>query len=139
VTVIVAVPCVPPSDAVIVADPAATDVTVNVAEAAPAATLTDAGTVATPVLLLDNATLPPVVVESVTVPCTVPPATTLVGFKETLATDSAGGVGAGGLLLPPHWTITSIIPRAMASITTSGAGFLWFMCHSNSSAKNQRR
>jgi hypothetical protein len=124
-----------------VADPAATAVTVKVADAEPAATLTDAGTVATPVLLLDSATAPPVVAESVTVPCAVPPAATLAGFKETLATDSAGGVGvgAGVLLFPPHWMMTSIIPRAMASITKVGAGFLAFMSYSITSAENQRR
>jgi hypothetical protein len=140
VTLIVAVPCVPLIDPVMVADPAATAVTGNVAEAAPAATLTVAGTVATPVLLLDSATLPPVVAESVTVPCADPPAVTLAGFKVTLATDRAAGDGDGVLLFPPHWTMTSIVPRAAANITKCGAGFLVFMIHSKmSSAKDHRR
>ena len=58
VTVMVAVAWVLLSDAVITDVPAATALIVNVAEAAPAATLTDAGTVATPGLLLDSVTVP---------------------------------------------------------------------------------
>ena len=54
--------------AVMIDVPAATPLTVNVAVDAPAGTFTDPETVATPVLLLDSVTLPPVVAESVTVP-----------------------------------------------------------------------
>lgn len=77
--------CVLPlTDAVIVAEPADTPVTVIVALDAPAGTVTGVCTDATPGLLLDNETaIPPVgaAAPSVTVPCIVLPALTLVAFK----------------------------------------------------------
>jgi hypothetical protein len=77
---------VPPADAVTVAEPGATAVTVKVAVVEPDATLTDAGTVATPVLLLVNVTVDPPEVVSVTVPWPVLPAVMLAGLMATLAT-----------------------------------------------------
>src|SRR5215510_9607601 len=73
------------------------DETVKVALLAPAATVTLAGTVATPVLLLDRATTAPPVgaaLVSVTVPCDVLPPVTLVGFS--VSEDKLAGGGGGG-------------------------------------------
>lgn len=67
---------------------------VNVAEVEPAATVTDVGTVADEVLLLDRLTSAPpegAALVKVTVPCDVPPLVTDVGF--TLTPDSAAGAG----------------------------------------------
>jgi hypothetical protein len=61
-------------------------VTVNVAEVAPAATVTDPGTVATAVLLLCRVTTDPPVGAALlkrTVPVELLPPTTLVGLKDT--------------------------------------------------------
>ena len=68
-------------------------VTVNVALVAPAATVTLAGTVATPVLLLVSATATPPAGAgpfNVTVPVDGLPPTTVVGFKPSDDTASAG-------------------------------------------------
>ena len=67
-TVMLALPWLPLAVAVIVDVPAATPVTVNVADVWPAATVTDPGTVATAVLLLVSVTVAPVVADKVTVP-----------------------------------------------------------------------
>jgi hypothetical protein len=115
VTVMLAVPELLPVEAVITAAPAATPVTVKRAEAAPAGTLTEPGTVATAVLPLDRVTVAPVVAESVTVPCAVVPAAMLAGVIVTLDTVSVdGGVT---LLLLPHWT-RSIENAATVNATT---------------------
>jgi hypothetical protein len=69
-----------------VAVPTENVVTGNVAEVAPAATVTLAGTVAAEVLLLASATTAPLAgaaAFSVTVPVDPPPPVTLVGFSET--------------------------------------------------------
>jgi len=71
-------------------------VTVKLALLAPAATVTLAGTVAAPVLLLVSVTTAPPVGAAplnVTVPCDVFPPTTLVGF--TLMAESAVPLPAG--------------------------------------------
>jgi len=62
-------------------------VTVNVADVAPAATVTLLGTCARPVLLLDSATIAPptgAAAAKVTVPVDEPPPTTEIGFSVTL-------------------------------------------------------
>jgi hypothetical protein len=138
VTVRVAVCCVPLIDPVMIDVPAATAVTVNVAEAVPAATFTDAGTVATPELLLASVTLPPVVADSVTVPWAVAPTATLAGFKDTLATDSVGGGGGGttGLLL--HRAITSAATTTVVRLVKRAVVRFLFMARSNGQlAENQ--
>ncbi|HEY3883693.1 MAG TPA: hypothetical protein VGL62_00700 [Vicinamibacterales bacterium] len=74
--------------AVIVALPGATPVTRKVAVVPLAATVTDAGTVATDGLLLDSETLAPALPAAfarVTVPCTVAPGATLAPESVTLA------------------------------------------------------
>jgi len=71
-------------------------VAVNVALAAPAATVAVAGTPAAAVLLLDSdTTLPPAgaALESVTLPCEVVPPVTLPGFTLTLCRLAGGGTG----------------------------------------------
>ena len=103
VTVSDAVRVAPPNDPVIVAEVDAVTacvVTVNVALVPPAATVTLAGTAATPVLLLDSATTAPPVgaaAVSVAVPCDEAPPTTLVGLTDSAERDAAGGGGAGGV------------------------------------------
>lgn len=79
---------VDPRVAVIVADVAAETaavVTVNVAVVAPAATVTEVGTVALALLDLSDTTVPPVgaTADSVTVPVLVAPPATEVGFTVT--------------------------------------------------------
>ena len=100
VTVMVAALWLPLIDAVMVAEPAATPVTVKLAEVEPAATFTDAGTVATPVLLLDKVTAEPVEALNTTDPCAVAPGAMLVGLIDTLEIVSV--VDEGVELLPPH-------------------------------------
>jgi hypothetical protein len=110
VTVNVAVAEVPLADAVMVDNPPATAVMVKVPVVAPAATVTDAGTVATLVLLLASVTVAPADDVNVTVPCDVAPGTTLVGLSTTLPTLAAGvdgGAGDGLLLLLLHLTVAS--------------------------------
>src|SRR5262245_11096504 len=80
------------------ADPAATVVTMNVAAVAPAGTLTEAGTVATPALLLVSVTIAAPVgapLDSDTVPCTGVPTTAEVGFNVIAASVAAAGGGVG--------------------------------------------
>jgi hypothetical protein len=92
VTVTNAVPVEPLVDAVMVAFVLAATVpavTVNVAVRAPAATVTETGTLATAALLDERlTTLPPTgaLVERVTVPVVVPRLATLVAAKVTLVT-----------------------------------------------------
>ena len=79
--------------------------TVNGALGAPAAMATLAGTVATAVLLLVRFTVAPpdgALPDSVAVPCTEVPPTTLDPASEMAASVTAGGVGVGVGLLPPH-------------------------------------
>jgi hypothetical protein len=103
VTVIVVLAWLPLIDAAMVAEPAATPVTVKLADVEPAATFTDAGTAATPALLLDRETVEPVVALSVTDPCAVPPGAMLVGLTDTPVIVSVVGGGDGGVVLfPPH-------------------------------------
>ena len=77
---------------------AATDtvVTVKFAVVAPAATVTLAGIVATPLFALESETTAPplgAALVNVTVPCDVLPPTTLVGFRVTDERLAAGGTG----------------------------------------------
>jgi hypothetical protein len=119
-----------------VVDPAATAVKGNVALDDPDATSTVAGTVATPVLLLDNETVAPAAgaaALSVTVPWTVPPAATLAGFSVTAVTltvvppppppppPPVFPVGE-----PLHWTTQSAVTTA-AIIMRSFIGRVLFM------------
>ena len=69
-------------------------VTVKVAVVLPAATVTEAGTVAEPLLLESETETPPAGAAAlkVTVPVEVPPLTTLVGLTET---DERATLGAG--------------------------------------------
>ena len=95
----------PLSDAVIVAVPAATAVTANVAVVAPAGTIMGVCTVATAGLLLDSEILvPPVGAAAVrvTVPWTLLPGTALVPFSATPDTARPVIVGRVGELDPPH-------------------------------------
>jgi hypothetical protein len=95
----------PLSDAVIVAVPAATAATANVAVAAPAGTMTGVCTVATAGLLLDSEMLTPPVDAAamrLTVPCTLPPTATLVPFSAIPDTAGLVIVGMVGELDPPH-------------------------------------
>jgi len=90
---------------VIVAVPAATAATVIVALEEPAGTATGVCTVATAGLLLDSEILdPPVGAAAVrlTVPCTAPPAATLVAFSMTPDTAGVVVVGTVGEPEPPH-------------------------------------
>ena len=89
-------------DAVIEAVPTATAVTVNVALDAPAGTVTVGGTVATAALLLASARLTPpagATAASVTVPCPLPPAATLVVLS---ATADMAVVDVAAVDEPPH-------------------------------------
>jgi hypothetical protein len=126
----VAVPWLPLAAAVIVDEPAATPVTVNVADDWPAATATEPGTVATAVLLLVSVTVAPVVAESVTVPCAEPPGAMLPGLMVTPETVRAVGVGVGAGLLLLHCTVASIEPSAAIDATMRCDGFLLNMATS---------
>jgi hypothetical protein len=79
-------------------------VTLKVAVVAPAAIVTDAGTVAAFVLLLVSATtVPPAgaAVVSVTVPVLAAPPVTAVGFSESVATPADGLTVRFALTDPP--------------------------------------
>ena len=94
---------VPLSDAAIVAVPADTPVTVNVALDAPATIATVAGTVATAGLLLDSEMITPAAgaaVVIVTVPCPLAPADTVVAASATA--DTPVVVVGEVELEPPH-------------------------------------
>jgi hypothetical protein len=112
----------PFSDAVIVMLPDATAVIVKVPVVAPAATVTDAGTVATAALLLDSETMEPpagAAAPTVTVPWTVAPATTLVVPSDTpdTATVVTGTTVwvVGVVLDPPHCAVASVAATTAAS------------------------
>ena len=75
-------------------------VTANVAVCAPAVTVTPAGTVATPGLLLESATTAPpcgAPPDNVTVPCAGEPPTRLEGEIMTLCSVAAGGCVTAGV------------------------------------------
>jgi hypothetical protein len=90
-----------PNEAEMVAEvEAATEtvVTVNVALAAPVATVTLAGTPATPVLLLESVTTAPpdgAAAVSVTVPCEALPPVTVAGLSERVESVTGDGSWAG--------------------------------------------
>jgi hypothetical protein len=92
------------SDAVIIAVPAATAVTVNVTLDEPAGIMTGVCTVATEGLLLDSEILAPPVdaaIVRLTVPCALLPAATLVAFSVTPDTAEVA-VGVVGEPEQPH-------------------------------------
>ena len=88
-------------------------VMVNVRLVAPAATVTDAGTVATAVLLLDSdTTLPPdgAAADNVTVPVDDVPPLTLVGLSDS--DDSVGPLTAPGVTVrPADWPMPTLSAR----------------------------
>lgn len=90
--------------AVTVAVPAPTAVIVNAAVEAPADTVTGDWTVTTAGLLLINATLALAdeADDNVTVPCPVLPSASAAPLRVTDATVGPVGVGADGVLDPPH-------------------------------------
>jgi hypothetical protein len=108
----------PPSDAVIVAVPAATAAIVNVALEEPAGIMRGVCTVATAGLLLDSEILaPPVGAAAVrlTVPCPLVPAITLIGLSAT--PDTAGLVVVGMAGEPePHRIIATAATTVVASV-----------------------
>jgi len=123
----VAVAVVPLADAVIVANPPATAVTANVPVVEPAATVTEAGTVATLVLLLGNVTIAPADVVKVIVPCDVAPGTMLAGLNERLPTLAGAGGGAVGLvLLLPHCTVASGTMTSSAAAAAKQVPLVFF-------------
>jgi hypothetical protein len=112
------------SDAVIVAVPTATAVTVIVALDEPAWTVTGVCTAATAGLLLESEILdPPVGAAAVrlTVPCPVLPAATLVAFSVTPDTAGVVVVGTVGEPEPPHCIIASAATTVVASVTNGVA------------------
>ena len=113
-------------DAVMAAVPGANAVMVNVALDAPAATVSVAGTEATATLLLTSERLEPpagAAAESVTVPCPVPPATTLVALSETADT---AVVTVGAVDEPPHWIVLNSATTVAASLMNGGVRLM--MC-----------
>jgi len=112
-------PVLPLSDAAIVAVPAETPVTANVALDAPAATSTGVCTIATAGLLVDSAMLePPAGAAAVrlTVACPVPPAGTVAVLSVTLDTVGVPVDGAEGESEPQLivLTVTRIIAASAA-------------------------
>jgi len=91
-------PAAPPAVAEMVAVPAATPVTTNVAVAAPAGTVMLGATVATDALLLVSVTVTAAAgaAASVTVPCVVPPTPIADAASATLATVLTLVLGAAG-------------------------------------------
>lgn len=93
-------------DALMAAVPGATAETVNDVLDDPAATVTDAGTVATAALLLVSVTVAPPAAAaalSVTVPCSLPPAARLGALNETPAMAVVGF--EGDVEEPPHCAV----------------------------------
>jgi hypothetical protein len=103
--------------------------TVNGALGAPAAMATLAGTVATAVLLLVRFTVAPpdgALPDSVAVPCTEVPPTTLDPASEMDASVTAVGVGFG--LLPPHRVLARPAVAIAAAISIEEMGLrAWSM------------
>jgi hypothetical protein len=107
---------VPLSDAVIVTVPGATAAICMAAVEARAGIVTAVGTVATAGLLLDRETLTPPIdaaAPRVIVPCTVPPATTLVAFNVTSDNKDVGLVGE----VDPHVAVPN--PNAVSAANTA--------------------
>lgn len=94
----------------------ATVLTVNVAEVAPAATVTVAGTVADVELELRLTGYPPVgaALEMVTVPVLLVPPTTLVGFNVTLLT-----VGPSTMSGPVILVVPTCAPMLAVTVLTT--------------------
>jgi hypothetical protein len=112
-------PVLPLSDAAIVAVPAETPVTANVALDEPAGTNTGVGTIATAGLLVDNAMLePPAGAAAVrlTVAWPVPPAGTVGALRVTLDTVRVPVEGAAGES-EPHLIVLTVIRIIAASAT----------------------
>ena len=106
-------------DAVIVVVPGATAVMVNVALADPAGTVKVGGTVATAALLLAKVRFAPpagAAALSVTVPCPLVPAITLVAPSETADTAL---VVVGEVDDPPHCVVLRILMTAASSGTNA--------------------
>ncbi|HWE22875.1 MAG TPA: hypothetical protein VG496_02945 [Myxococcales bacterium] len=107
--------------------------TVKVAVVAPAATVTDEGTVATDVLLLDSDTAAPPVGAppvSVTVPFEVLPPRTLVGFNvsDESATDPPPPPHTFGVPPPPHVCGAVQAPQLSVPPQPSGIEPQFFPC-----------
>jgi hypothetical protein len=107
-----------------VAVPAVTAPTVNVALEAPAWIVTDVCTVATVGLLLDSATLAPAVGAAavrLTVPCPLLPAARSVAFSATLDTASVVVVGPVDESDPLHRIMATVATAAVTNVTNGVA------------------
>ena len=103
-------------------------VTVKLARVAPAGTVTDAGTVAAAVLLLDNATLVPPVgaaLVRLAVPVTDVPPTTVVWLNVSeLIAGGAGEVGGDVVAVQPDSLATAAVVDPSLTSTVQSAGAL---------------
>jgi len=129
VTVIVDDCVLPLSEAVIVAEPGATPLTVNPALDAPAGTVIGVCTVATAVLLLESATATPpdaAAAPSVTVPCTEPPVPTEAALSDTLAIAPFDEGPDGDF--EPHAIIPRLSVKPPASKTTRSSRSIPLIC-----------
>jgi hypothetical protein len=117
------------ADAVIVADPGATALTLMPVLEAPAGTVIGVCTVATAVLLLESVTATPpdgAAALSVTVPCTVPPAPTEEALSDTLAIAPVDDGLDGDF--EPHAVIPRPSVNAPASKTTRSSRSIPLIC-----------